>query len=77
MAKIEEVHRLLEVLESIGVRTRWLNADNDLEIVPPANLDLAAIDAAAARRTRSIIMFAKRAVMMFWTVSLPRKWSIR
>jgi len=57
VAKIEEVHRLLEVLESIGVRTRWLNADNDLEIVPPANLDLAAIDAAAARRTRSIIMF--------------------
>jgi UDP-N-acetylglucosamine 1-carboxyvinyltransferase len=57
VAKIEEVHRLLEVLESIGVRTRWLNADNDLEIVPPANLDLAGIDAAAARRTRSIIMF--------------------
>src|SRR6187431_2183146 len=41
VAKIEEVHRLLEVLESIGVRTRWLNDDNDLEIVPPANLDLA------------------------------------
>jgi hypothetical protein len=28
-------------------------------------------------QTRSIIMFANRAVMMFWTVSLPRKWSIR
>ena len=57
VARIEEVNRLLEVLESIGVRSRWLNAENDLEIVPPANLDLAAIDEVAARCTRSIIMF--------------------
>ncbi|HET6652483.1 MAG TPA: UDP-N-acetylglucosamine 1-carboxyvinyltransferase [Nocardioides sp.] len=57
VARIEEVNRLLEVLNSIGVQTTWLNADNDLEIVPPATLDLAAIDAGAARRTRSIIMF--------------------
>jgi len=57
VARIEEVNRLLEVLESIGVRTRWLNDDNDLEIVPPAQLQLDRIDAEAARRTRSIIMF--------------------
>ncbi|MCW2828263.1 MAG: UDP-N-acetylglucosamine 1-carboxyvinyltransferase, partial [Marmoricola sp.] len=57
VARIEEVNRLLEVLESIGVRARWLNAENDLEIIPPPNLDLSRIDAEAARRTRSIIMF--------------------
>ena len=57
VARIEEVNRLLEVLNSIGVQTRWLNSDNDLEIVPPAELDMASIDAGAARRTRSIIMF--------------------
>ncbi len=57
VARIEEVFRLLEVLNSIGVRTRWINDGVDLEIVPPAQLDLAAIDADAARRTRSIIMF--------------------
>jgi UDP-N-acetylglucosamine 1-carboxyvinyltransferase len=57
VARIEEVNRLLEVLHSIGVQTRWLNDENDLEIVPPAELDLAKIDEAAARRTRSIIMF--------------------
>jgi UDP-N-acetylglucosamine 1-carboxyvinyltransferase len=57
VARIEEVNRLLEVLNSIGVETRWLNAENDLEIVPPAELDLSRIDAEAARRTRSIIMF--------------------
>src|SRR5687768_10885829 len=57
VARIEEVNRLLEVLNSIGVQTRWLNDENDLEIVPPADLDLTRVDAEAARRTRSIIMF--------------------
>ncbi len=57
VARIEEVNRLLEVLESIGVKATWLNAENDLELVVPAELDLAAMDADAARRTRSIIMF--------------------
>src|SRR6476661_8847636 len=57
VARIEEVNRLLEVLESLGARTRWLNDDNDLEIVPPAELDLSRIDETAARRTRSVIMF--------------------
>ena len=57
VARIEEVNRLLEVLNSIGVKTRWMNSDNDLEIVTPAELDLESIDAEAARRTRSIIMF--------------------
>ncbi len=57
VARIEEVHRIIEVLNSIGVRTRWLNTDNDLEIVPPAQLNLAGLDLDAARRTRSIIMF--------------------
>jgi len=57
VARIEEVNRLLEVLTSIGVQTRWLNDDNDLEIVVPDELDLESIDAEAARRTRSIIMF--------------------
>src|SRR5699024_1243839 len=57
VARIEEVNRLLEVLTSIGVTARWLNEDNDLELQVPEHLDLASIDAGAARRTRSIIMF--------------------
>ena len=57
VARIEEVNRLLEVLASMGVQTRWLNDDNDLEIVPPQELDLHHIDEEAARRTRSVIMF--------------------
>src|SRR4051794_22109862 len=57
VARIEEGNRLLEVLNSMGVQTRWLNEDNDLEIIPPATLDIAGINDEAARRTRSIIMF--------------------
>lgn len=57
VARIEEVNRLLEVLNSLGVQTRWLNADNDLEIIPPKDLRLGNIDEVAARRTRSVIMF--------------------
>ncbi len=57
LARIEEVNRILEVLASIGVRTRWLPDSNDLEITPPTQLRLDAIDVAAARRTRTVIMF--------------------
>lgn len=53
--RIEEVFRLLEVLESIGVNNRWVGSD--LILKPPRELDLAAIDRRAARQTRSIIMF--------------------
>ncbi|CAM3829398.1 UDP-N-acetylglucosamine 1-carboxyvinyltransferase [Nocardiopsis rhodophaea] len=56
VARIEEVYRILEVLESIGVRSRWINEGNDLEIVPPMALDLDSMDEEAARRTRSVIM---------------------
>ncbi|CAD6884298.1 unnamed protein product [Tilletia laevis] len=57
VARIEEVNRLLEVLISIGVKFRWLNSKNDLELIVPAELNLVAMDADAARRTRSVILF--------------------
>ena len=41
------MNRLLEVLHSIGVQSRWLNDENDLEIIPPADIDLSRIDADA------------------------------
>ena len=56
VARIEEVNRLIEVLNSIGVKTRWKDG-SDLVINPPKTLDLGNIDVAAAMRTRSIIMF--------------------
>lgn len=56
IARIEEVYRIIEVLNSIGVKTRWIN-ENDLEITPPSKLSLDTINVESARKTRSIIMF--------------------
>jgi UDP-N-acetylglucosamine 1-carboxyvinyltransferase len=53
--RIEEVNRIIEVLESIGVQTKWL-AGNDLEIRVPEELNLAKMDKNAARKTRSVLM---------------------
>lgn len=57
VARIEEVNRIIEVLNSIGVKTKWLNEQNDLKIIPPAKLKLDQMDVEAAKRTRSILMF--------------------
>ena len=55
MPRIEEVNRVLEVLASIGVQVKWKNG-NDLEITPPARINLAHMDTEAAMKTRSVIM---------------------
>ena len=51
LAKIEEVHRIIEVLESIGVRISWINDGKDLEIISPKELMLDKMNVEAARRT--------------------------
>ncbi len=70
VARIEEVNRIIEVLNSIGVKTRWFG-NNDLEITPPATLKLADMDIEAAKRTRSIIMFLGPLMHRFESFSLP------
>ncbi|GEP32377.1 UDP-N-acetylglucosamine 1-carboxyvinyltransferase [Nocardioides szechwanensis] len=71
VARIEEVNRLLEVLNSLGVQTKWLNDENDLEIIPPKELDLTHMDEDAARRTRSVIMFLGPLLHRLDTFDLP------
>ena len=68
--KIEEVHRLVEVLQSIGVEVFW--RDSDLVIAPPGTLNLAGIDRAAATKTRSILMFIGPLLHLFKTFELPQ-----
>lgn len=53
--RIEEVYRIIEVLESMGVQVKWIG--NDVEIRRPEKLKVADIDATAARKTRSVLMF--------------------
>jgi len=70
MPRIEEVNRIIEVLVSMGVHVRWL-ANNDLEIRPPATLNLAGIDKVAARKTRSVIMLLGPLMHLFDAFQIP------
>lgn len=71
VARIEEVNRIIEVLLSIGVKVRWLNDDNDLEIIPPKRLKLEAMDIEAAKRTRTVIMFLGPLLHQYNNFHLP------
>ncbi len=68
--RIEEVNRLIEVLISMGVSVKWL-AGNDLEIKPPAKLDIENINKVAARRTRSVLMFIGPLLGKFSQFKIP------
>ncbi len=70
VARIEEVNRIIEVLNSVGVKTRWFNG-NDLEIIPPAKLKLDEMDIEAAKRTRSIIMFLGPLLHQYRNFEIP------
>ncbi len=70
MPRIEEVNRIIEVMQSIGVQIRWLE-NNDLEIKPPTKLDLANMDKKAARRTRTVIMFLGPLMHLFNNFQIP------
>lgn len=67
--KIEEVKRILEVLQSIGVSVRW--DGNDLEVKPPAKLNLGNINKAASVKTRSVIMLAGPLIHEFSSFTIP------
>lgn len=70
VARIEEVNRIIEVLNSIGVKTKWLPG-NDLEIIPPKRLELENMDIAAAKRTRTVIMFLGPLLHQYDDFKLP------
>jgi UDP-N-acetylglucosamine 1-carboxyvinyltransferase len=70
MPRIEEVNRIIEVLTSVGVQIRWLT-DNDLEIKPPAVLQLNKMDSGAARKTRSVLMLLGPLMHLFKEFKIP------
>lgn len=71
VARIEEVNRIIEVLQSIGVKTRWIGNSNDLEITPPRRLELEKMDIEAAKRTRTVIMFLGPLLHQYNDFKLP------
>jgi len=70
MPRIEEVHRIIEVLESIGVKIEWKSST--VTITPPKKFNLSKIDVEAAKRTRSIVMFIGSLIHHFPKFSLPQ-----
>lgn len=70
MPRIEEVHRIIEVLESIGVKTEW--SSTALKITPPKKFDLKKINIDAAKKTRSIVMFIGPLIHLLEKFSLPQ-----
>src|SRR3954471_9974088 len=68
--RIEEVNRLIEVLVSMDVQVRWTNG-SDLEIKPPAKINIAGMNKAAARKTRSVIMFIGPLMHLSRDFSIP------
>lgn len=55
MARIEEVYRVIEILESIGVEVKWTEA-NTVRIKPPEKFNIRGINRESAEKTRSIVM---------------------
>lgn len=68
--QIEEINRLIEVLQSIGVKiTRH---KRDLIIQPPKKINLAKINKTAANKTRSIILMLGALAGQYKNYSLPQ-----
>jgi len=71
--RIEEVHRMIEVFQSIGVSVEWKN--DNLEIRPPKKItgeNVRKINRAAAEKTRGVIMLIGSLIHHLETFSLPQ-----
>ncbi len=66
--KIEEVHRVIEVLQSIGVAVKWQGSD--VELVP-GKINLTKINRGAAVKTRSVLMLLGPLAHLLPKFSLP------
>lgn len=69
MPKIEEVFRIIEVLESIGINAKW--DGNNLEINSPKEISLEKINSESANKTRSVLMFLGPLIHTFNNFRLP------
>ena len=70
IARIEEVYRIIEIIQSIGVKTKWINK-NSIKIIPPKKFKLKNINIESAVKTRSIIMLIGPMIHFLKSFSLP------
>ena len=70
IARIEEVYRVIEIIESIGVSTKWLD-QNTVLITPPKQFKLQDINVESAIKTRSVVMLIGPLIHYLKSFSLP------
>jgi UDP-N-acetylglucosamine 1-carboxyvinyltransferase len=70
IARIEEVYRVIEILESIGVQVKWTDR-HTVQITPPKKFTLDKINVASSIKTRSIIMFIGPLLHILPSFSIP------
>lgn len=70
IAQIEEVKRIVEVMESIGVNIKWQDKKTII-ITPPKKFNLDKLNAESALKTRSIAMFIGPLIHKLPTFTLP------
>ena len=70
IARIEEVYRVIEILESIGVSVKWIDHKSVL-ITPPAKFNLDNINVESAILTRSVIMLIGPLIHLLPSFSIP------
>jgi len=70
IAKIEEVKRVIEIIESIGVQVKWID-QNTVLITPPKQFKLENINVESAIKTRSVVMLIGPLIHYLKSFSLP------
>ncbi|HAE36725.1 MAG: UDP-N-acetylglucosamine 1-carboxyvinyltransferase [Candidatus Nomurabacteria bacterium GW2011_GWF2_35_66] len=70
IARIEEVYRVIEILESIGVSVKWID-NNSVLITPPVKFNLDKINVESAIITRSVIMLIGPLIHLLPSFSIP------
>jgi UDP-N-acetylglucosamine 1-carboxyvinyltransferase len=70
IARIEEVNRVIEILESIGVKIAWQDK-NTVVVTPPQKFKLENLNIESAVKTRSIVMLIGPLIHMLSSFSLP------
>jgi UDP-N-acetylglucosamine 1-carboxyvinyltransferase len=70
IARIEEVNRVIEILESIGVKVSWQD-HNTVVITPPKQYKLENINIESAIKTRSVVMLIGPLIHYLKSFSLP------
>ncbi|MEI6280500.1 MAG: UDP-N-acetylglucosamine 1-carboxyvinyltransferase [bacterium] len=70
IARIEEVNRVIEILESIGVQVKW-QSQNTVALTPPKQFKLQNINVSSAVKTRSVVMLIGPLIHHLTSFSLP------